>query len=652
MKAVTRIIQTLWRKFHLTQIVILLAAIVVLAGLGTGFYFMKSADVETLKQGLSQSTIIYDRDGDKASKLSANRTNSVSIEKMPEHLQEAIVAVEDNRFYEHGGFDVKGIIRAAFTNLMAGSRVQGASTLTQQLTKNALLSPEKTYRRKIEELFLAVEIEKVYKKEEILEMYLNTSYFGNGAWGVQNAAKSYFGKDVSELTLAESSMLAGMVKAPSRYNPIDHMDNALDRRRVVLKQMVKYGYLTEAEADQTANTEVTLKDASGDPLKGKYAHYADAVMNEAIARYGLTQDELLSQGYNIYTAMDQNVQAGLEDVYENSTVFPQTVNGENTQSAAVLMDPKSGGVLGVVGRRGEHVFRGFSFATQMKKSPGSTIKPLAVYTPALEEGYKPTDMLTDEKMSFGKGEGAYSPSNYSDTYEGEMPMYRAIEKSANVPAVWLLDQIGLSKGINAVERFGLEAKDAKLGLALGDITPGVSPLQMAEAYSAFSNDGVRKEAFFIQKIIGPEGEIEPKWEPKEVKVTTKEVTDEMTSMLLGVVERGSGKRAQVEGVDIAGKTGSTQVPIEGIDGTEDQWFVGYTPSLVGAVWVGVEEVSDTNYMTTNSSDGAVPLFGEVVSQILPFIGETSFDVEAIDDQAKPEEEHWYDSIVKKWNEWF
>ncbi|WP_309086782.1 PBP1A family penicillin-binding protein [Domibacillus sp.] len=652
MKVVMRMIQTLWRKFHLTQIAILLAAIVVLAGLGAGFYFMKSADVETLKQGLSQSTIIYDRDGDKASKLSATRTNSVSIEKMPEHLQEAIVAVEDNRFYEHGGFDVKGIFRAAFTNLMAGSRVQGASTLTQQLTKNALLSPEKTYRRKIEELFLAIEIEKVYKKEEILEMYLNTSYFGNGAWGVQNAAKRYFGKDVSELTLAESSMLAGMVKAPSRYNPIDSMDNAVDRRQVVLNQMVKYGYLTENEADEAANTEVTLKDASGDPLKGKYAHYADAVINEAISRYGLTQDDLLSQGYNIYTAMDQNVQAGLENVYENSTVFPQTVNGEDTQSAAVLMDPKSGGVLGVVGRRGEHVFRGFSFATQMKKSPGSTIKPLAVYTPALEEGYKPTDMLVDEKMSFGKGEGAYSPSNYSDTYEGEMPMYRAIEKSANVPAVWLLDQIGLSKGVNSLERFGLEAKDPKLGLALGDITPGVSPLQMAEAYSAFSNDGVRKETFFIQKIIGPEGEIKPKWEPKEVKVTSKEVTDEMTSMLLGVVERGSGKRAQVDGVDIAGKTGSTQVPIEGIDGTEDQWFVGYTPNLVGAVWVGVEEVSKTNYMTTNSSDGAVPLFGEVVSKILPYIGETSFDVDAIDDNAKAEEEHWYDGIVEKWNEWF
>lgn len=652
MKAVTKIIQHLWRKFHLTQIVVLLAAIAVLAGLGTGFYFMKSADVETLKQGLSQSTIIYDRDGDKASKLSANRTNSVSIEKMPEHLQEAIVAVEDNRFYEHGGFDVKGIIRAAFTNVMAGSRVQGASTLTQQLTKNALLSPEKTYRRKIEELFLAIEIEKVYKKEEVLEMYLNTSYFGNGAWGVQNASKSYFGKDVSELTLAESTMLAGMVKAPSRYNPIDHMDNALDRRQVVLNQMVKYGYITQGEADQTANKNVTLKDASGDPLKGKYAHYADAVMNEAISRYGLTQDELLSQGYNIYTAMDQNVQSGLENVYENSSVFPQTATGNDTQSAAVLMDPKTGGVLGVVGRRGEHVFRGFSFATQMKKSPGSTIKPLAVYTPALEEGYKPTDKLVDEKMSFGEGEGAYSPSNYSDTYEGELPMYRAVEKSANVPAVWLLDQIGLSKGVDAVKRFGLEAKNAKLGLALGDITPGVSPLQMAEAYSTFSNDGVRKEAFFIQKIVGPEGEIKPKWAPKEVKVTSKEVTDEMTAMLLGVVERGSGTRAQVDGVDIAGKTGSTQVPIEGIDGTEDQWFVGYTPNLVGAIWVGVEEVSKTNYMTTNSSDGAVPLFGEVVSTILPYIGETSFDVDAIDDNAKPEQEHWYDGIVEKWNEWF
>ncbi|OLN23782.1 penicillin-binding protein [Domibacillus antri] len=652
MKAVMRFIKKVWRKFHMTQITILLAAVVLLVGLAIGFYFMKSADVETLKQGLSQSTIIYDREGEAASKLSANRTDSVSIDKMPEHLQDAFVAVEDNRFYEHGGFDMKGIFRALFTNVMAGSRVQGASTITQQLTKNALLSPEKTYRRKIEELFLAIEIEKVYKKEEILEMYLNTSYFGNGAWGVQNASKKYFGKDVSDLTRAESSMLAGMVKAPSRYNPIDHMDNALERRQVVLNQMVKYGYITQQQADETASQSVTLKDTSGDPLKGKYAHYSDAVINEAISRFGLTQDDLLTQGYNIYTSLDQDVQSGLEDVYENSSTFPVSVNGEGAQSAAVLMDPKTGGVLAVVGRRGEHVFRGFSFATQMKKSPGSSIKPLVVYTPALEEGYKPTDMLVDEKMSFGGGEKPYSPTNFGGTYEGEVPMYRAVEKSLNIPAVWLLDQIGLSKGLDALNRFGLETGDETLGIALGDIKKGVSPLEMAEAYTTFSNRGIRKESFFIQKIVGPEGEIKPKWEPKEVQVTSEEVADEMTSMLLGVVERGSGERAQVDGIDIAGKTGSTQVPIEGVTGTEDQWFVGYTPDLVGAVWVGVEKVSDTNYLSGNSSDGAVPLFGEIVEEILPYIGETSFDVDAIDANAQPEEEHWYDVILEKWNEWF
>ncbi|OAH63357.1 penicillin-binding protein [Domibacillus aminovorans] len=652
MKVIKRFIKHIWHKFHMTQITILLSSIVLLVGLGFGFYFMKSADVETLKQGLSQSTIIYDRDGDKASKLSANRTDSVSIDKIPEHLQEAIVAVEDSRFYEHGGFDVKGIFRAAFTNVMAGSRVQGASTITQQLTKNALLSPEKTYRRKIEELFLAIEIEKVYKKEEILEMYLNTSYFGNGAWGVQNAAKKYFGKDVSDLTRAESSMLAGMVKAPSRYNPIDNMENALGRRKVVLNQMVKYGYITQQQADETADTSVVLKDTSGDPLKGKYAHFADAVINEAISRFGLTQDDLLTQGYNIYTTLDQNIQSGLEDVYENSSVFPQTVSGEDAQSATVLMDPKTGGVLAVVGRRGEHVFRGFSFATQMKKSPGSTIKPLVVYTPALEAGYKPTDMLKDEPMTFGEGAGGYSPSNFGGTYEGEVPMYRAVEKSLNIPTVWLLDQIGLTKGLNALHRFGFKTEDETLGIALGDIKPRVSPLQMAEAYTTFSNRGIRKESFFIQKIVGPEGDIKPKWETKEVKVTTKEVSDTMTSMLLGVVERGSGRKAQVDGIDIAGKTGSTQVPIEGITGTEDQWFVGYTPNLVGAVWVGVEEVSETNYLSGNSSDGAVPLFAEIVEEIMPDIGETSFDVDTIDQDAKTEEENWYDRFVDKLNEWF
>ncbi|MFK2825887.1 PBP1A family penicillin-binding protein [Bacillus sp. B190/17] len=651
MNAISKFIKNLWKKFHLTQITILVVSVMILGGLGFIVFFMKSADVETLKKGLSQSTVLYDVNGNKASKLSANRSDSVPIERMPKHLQDAVVAIEDHRFYEHSGFDMKGMGRAFIKNTFSGDVVQGGSTITQQLTKNALLSPEQTYKRKVEELFLAIEIEKVYKKKEILEMYLNTIYFGSGAWGVQNASKKYFGKDVSELTLSQSAMLAGIIKAPSVLDPYKNLGKAMARRNVVLDQMVKYGYITSEEAESAKNKRVFLDDESSDPLKGKYPYYADAVINEAINRYGLTQNDLLTKGYEIYTAMDQGVQEGLERVYEKDWLFPNSVNGDPSQSAAILLNPKTGGVMAIVGKRGEHVFRGFNYATQMRTSPGSTLKPLAVYTPALEAGYEPTSMLKDEPMTFGD----YEPANYGGTYHGEVSMNKALEKSLNIPAVWLLDEIGLSKGMDALERFGipLEEKDKSLAIALGGMTKGVAPLHIAQAYTAFPNGGVRKEHFFIQKIIGPEGEIKPQWTPKETKVTTKEVADEVNAMLLNVVKKGSGKKAKIPGLELAGKTGSTQVPIEGIKGTKDQWFVGYTPDVVGTVWIGVEKVDEHHYLTKNSSDGAVPLFKEIMQEIRPDLDGTSFDVESIEEKKEPEKEkNWFEKAIDQWSELF
>ncbi|MEK4030976.1 PBP1A family penicillin-binding protein [Pseudobacillus sp. FSL P4-0506] len=651
MNAISRFIKNLWRKFHLTQIMILVMAVMILGGLGFIVYFMKSADVETLKKGLSQSTTLYDMNGDKASKLSANRSDSVPIAKMPKYLQDAVVSIEDHRFYEHNGFDLKGMSRALVKNTFSGGVVQGGSTITQQLTKNALLSPEQTYKRKVEELFLAIEIEKVYTKKEILEMYLNTIYFGSGAWGVQNASKKYFGKDVNELKLSESAMLAGIIKAPSVLDPYKNMDKSIARRNVVLSQMAKYGYITDEEAERAKQARPDLEDRSGDPLKGKYPYYTDSVINEAINRFGLTQNDLLTKGYKIYTAMDQEVQSGLEQVYKKDWLFPDSVNGEPSQSAAVLLDPKTGGVMAIVGKRGEHVFRGFNYATQMQSSPGSTLKPLVVYTPALEEGYEPTSMLPDEPMKFGD----YEPTNYGGVYRGEVTMNKAVEKSINIPTVWLLDQIGLSKGLNALERFGIpfEKSDENLSIALGGMTKGVAPLHIAQAYTTFPNGGVRKDSFFIQKIIGPEGEIKPKWTPKETKVTTKEVADNINAMLLNVVKHGSGKKARVPGTELAGKTGSTQVPIKGVSGTKDQWFVGYTPDVVGTVWIGVEKASESNHLATNSSEGAVPLFKEIMEETLPELDGTSFDVESIEEEKpKEKEKNWFDKAIDKWNELF
>ncbi|RLQ97343.1 transglycosylase domain-containing protein [Falsibacillus albus] len=616
-----------WKRKHMNQILILLFSILVLAFIGFFAYFASNANVEDLKKGLSQSTVIYDKDGDEASKVTANRTEGVDINNIPDRMKDAVVAIEDHRFYEHGGFDLKGMARAFVSNLFAGHVVAGGSTITQQLTKNALLSPERTYKRKIQELFLAAEIEKQYSKDEILQMYLNQIYFGHGAWGVQNASHKYFGKDVKDVSISEAAMLAGLIRAPSALNPYEHYDKAIQRRNVVLGQMKKYKMISSAEYKEAKSEKITLEDKGGDPLKNKYPSYVDAVLNEAINKYGLSQDDILTKGYKIYTTMDQNIQASLEKVYQRDSLFPQGKPDQMVQSSAILIDPTTGGIRGLVGGRGDHTFRGFNRATSLARQPGSIMKPLAVYTPAVQEGYTAMSPLKDEKMEFN---GGYSPSNYNDKYLGEVPMYKALEESINVPAVWLLNEIGIQKGMDSVKKFGipLTKDDRQLGLALGNIHKGVSPQEMAEAFSAFPNDGKREDSHIITKIVGPTGDVIMKWKKKETDVMSKKVADQMTSMMLNVVETGTGSKAQIPGHPIAGKTGSTQVSGTR-NGTMDQWFVGYTPNLVGAVWMGYDHTDKNHYLTGLSENGVVPVFKAVMESAIPHVETKDFDVKSV-----------------------
>lgn len=640
-------VKKLWKKAHLNQILLLLVSLFILIGLSYFAYLASKANVESLKQGLAQATVIYDKDGDEASKISANRMEGVPIGEVPDHMKNAIVAIEDHRFYSHRGFDVKGIFRAFFQNLMSGRIRAGGSTLTQQLTKNALLSPERTYKRKLEEVFLAIEIEKKFTKDEILEMYLNQVYFGSGAWGVQNASKKYFGKVVEDVTLSEAAMLAGIVNRPTALDPYKNFEGALERRNLVLKQMLEFGMISESDYKEAVNEKIVLDDKGGDPLKGKYPYYVDAVLNEAINKYGLTQDEILTRGYKIYTQMDQNLQAGLERVYANHALFPSSPDGTLAQSGSILLDPKTGGIQALVGGRGEHTFRAYNRATQLKAQPGSAMKPLAVYTPALEEGYTAHSTLKDEEgMSFDQ----YTPKNFNGQYAGEVPLYTAVEESLNVPAVWLLNEIGLEKGVEAVKKFGLPIKeeDKNLSLALGGTTSGYSPRQMAEAYSAFANGGKRMESHIITKIVGPTGNVEAEFKPKSTRVTSSKTAKQMTSILLNVVESGTGRNAKVQGYSIAGKTGSTQLPYPEItDGTKDQWFVGYTPNLVGAVWLGYDITDRNHYLRGSSSDTVVPIFRAMMENSLPYIEKEDFDTPSINQRMEEEKKKEEESIKEK-----
>ncbi|VEF48777.1 penicillin-binding protein, 1A family [Bacillus freudenreichii] len=625
-----------WKKAHLNQILLLVASLVILIGLSYFAYLASTANVESLKQGLAQATVIYDKDGDEASKISANRMEGVPIAEVPENMKNAIVAIEDHRFYKHRGFDVYGISRAFFKNLMSGRIRAGGSTLTQQLTKNALLSPERTYKRKLEEVFLAIEIEKKFTKDEILEMYLNQVYFGSGGWGVQNASKKFFGKDVSQVTLSESAMLAGIVNRPSALDPYKNYDASVERRNLVLKQMLKYEMISDAEYQEAVNEKIVLEDKGEDPLKGKYPYYVDAVLNEAINQYGLTQEEILTRGYKIYTEMDQNVQAGLEKVYANNYLFPVSPDGTLAQSGAIMLDPKTGGIRGLVGGRGEHSFRAYNRATQLKAQPGSIMKPLVVYTPALEEGYTAESTLKDEEgMTFAN----YKPKNYNGQYAGEVPLYTAVEKSLNVPAVWLLNEIGLHKGVTAAKEFGLpiQKEDENLSLALGGTTTGYSPQQMAEAYSVFANGGKREKSHIITKIVGPTGNVEGEYKPKSTRVISGKTAQKMTAILLNVVETGTGRNAHIPGYNIAGKTGSTQLPYPDIpNGTKDQWFVGYTPNLVGAVWLGYDLTDRNHYLRGSSSDTVVPIFKSMMENTLPYIEKDEFETPSINKRLEEE----------------
>ncbi|WP_051405073.1 transglycosylase domain-containing protein [Bacillus cihuensis] len=392
-------------------------------------------DISLLTTELKRSTEIYDVELKLASKITANKTEGVSIDDIPEHVKNAVVAIEDHRFYKHTGIDYQAIFRAVYVNMKAGKVVEGGSTITQQLIKIALLEQNRTFKRKLEEFFIAREVEKEYTKDEILEMYLNQIYFGHGAWGIKKAAQIYFGKDVNDLSLSEGAMLAAVINIPTKLDPYNHYDAALKRRNLVLSRMATNGYIDAEHAKQAKSEEIVLShNQKGDQVKGKYPYFVDAVLTEASQKYNLEIDELLRGGYKIYTTLDQHIQQAVEEVYENDGNFPKGVTDALVQSGMVLINPKTGGINALIGGRGKHQFLGYNRATQLKASPGSTIKPLAVYTPALEEGYQLTDLLVDEKMSFG----GYEPSNANGQYLGEVPLYEALIKSLNVPTVWLV----------------------------------------------------------------------------------------------------------------------------------------------------------------------------------------------------------------------
>ena len=625
-------IRRFWRKFHVTKLILVLILTAITAFSAFLVYTAKTTDVSGLRAGMVQVTEVYDRNNQEAGVLNINKGEFVTIDQISPNMINALVSTEDKRFYDHHGFDPMGFLRATFGLLLNRGRVTGGgSTITQQLAKNAFLTQDQTFLRKAKELFLSFELEKKYSKDQILEMYLNNAYFGNGAYGIENASLRYFGKSAKDLTISEAAVLTGSLKAPNVYNPIDDMEATVKRRATVLQLMVTNGKITQEEADKAGAEVITVQDAYVANSRYKYPYYFDAVINEITNNYGISEEELLNKGYKIYTGLDQKMQADMEETFSNSWLFPKASDGTIAQAASVAMDPQNGDVLATVGGRTneKHTFRGFNRATQLQAQPGSTFKPLAVYTSALEEGYQPNSVLVDEKRSYGSDK--YTPENWNKQYQGTVTMTEALNQSWNAPAVWLLDKIGLKKGIEKVHQFGIETDpgDEYLGIALGGLTKGVSPIQMASAYTAFANKGVRTKPRFVTKIVDANGKvIVDNTAVKDNRVTTEEVAKKMTSMLLTVYgQEGLGAPFSPSGKIIAGKTGTTEA-LNNENGSRDQWMIGYTPDVVVATWMGYDQ-SGNYSLSASSREGVGPLFKLEMEGLLQYTANTAFNVEPV-----------------------
>ncbi|MGX7074411.1 penicillin-binding protein PBP2A [Falseniella ignava] len=619
-------IRKFWRRYHLTKIVVILGLSV---GLFVGTYLFavaKSTNVNDLQNALKTRTLIFDREEKEAGALSGQKGTYVELSDISKDLQNAVIATEDRSFYKNDGINYTRF----FLAILTAGRSGGGSTITQQLAKNAYLSQDQTVERKAKEFFLALELTKKYSKEQILTMYLNNAYFGNGVWGVEDASKKYFGVSASELTLDQAATLAGMLKGPELYNPLNSAEDSTNRRDTVLQNMVAAGYINKNQETEAAG--VDMASQLQDKYEGKisdyrYPSYFDAVVNEAVSKYNLTEEEIVNNGYRIYTELDQNYQANMQVIYENTSLFPTAEDGTHAESGSVALEPKTGGVRGVVGRvAGDDKtgFRNFNYATQSKRSPGSTIKPLVVYTPAVEAGWALNKQLDNHTMQYN----SYQVDNYAGIKTSrEVPMYQALAESLNLPAVATVNDLGINKAFEAGTRFGLnmDKVDRVLGVALGG---GVetNPLQMAQAYAAFANGGLMPEAHFITRIENASGQVIATHKNSQKRVIDKSVADKMTSMMLGTFTNGTGISSSPADYVMAGKTGTTEA-VFNPEFTSDQWVIGYTPDVVISHWLGFPTTDENHYLAGSTSNGAAHVFRSIANTVLPYTAGSTFTVE-------------------------
>lgn len=599
---------------------------VMIVGVGCGFLtatMNTKQDLEDVRPAASSQ--IYDINGNEIANVHAEQNRvPVKISQVPEHLKDAFIAVEDVRFYDHAGVDPKGILRAVFANISNKGVAEGGSTITQQLAKNAYLTQERTYTRKIQEIFLALQLERKYTKDEILELYLNQIYFGQGAYGVQAAAKTYFGKNVEDLDLNECAMLAGIPKSPNYFSPMNNLEAAQERKAVVLDQMAKYGYISSSTANKTKGEELNLVAAkTADGVGGFASYFIDYVTQQMIEKYGA--DSVYQDGLKIYTTLDIDAQKAAEAAMQNLPNYSTDGNGKRQpQGALVAIEPSTGYIKAMVGGRGEDQF---NRATMAERQPGSSFKPF-VFAAALENGLTPSSTVEDKPINIA----GWEPQNYSRKFSGTVTMRYVAENSLNVPTIRIAQEVGMEKIIYLAEQMGISTfvkegsvNDMNYAVTIGGMTKGVTPLEMTSAYGTFANGGVHVKPMAILKVVNQKGDVLEEAQPESKQVLKKSTAADLTSMLMGVIARGTGTGANI-GRPAAGKTGTT-------DNYQDAWFVGYVPDLVVGVWIGCDDNSRMGNMTGGTTPATI--WKAFMTQYGPNLSNKNFDGSYLSPADKP-----------------
>ncbi|MBO5409102.1 MAG: PBP1A family penicillin-binding protein [Clostridia bacterium] len=563
-------------------------------------------DVDDLRLDLTSSICYLNEDGKVMEfETISGSTNRfwVEYDKVPQHMKDAFISIEDERFLSHKGFDIKRTTKAVFDYFRVGSKAQGGSTITQQLVKNLTNNQKRTPIRKIQEIWIAYQLERQLTKDQILELYMNTIYLAQGVNGVQTASQLYFDKDVSELSLAQCASIAGITQYPSYYDPFLQPENNKNKQEVVLRKMLELGKISQEEHDQAVAEKLDFKKGNMKVTVSSQSYMAETVISDAIdllvnekgISETIAKKKILSGGYQIISTVDPKVQAAIDKVFKDPSNFPSSPYSEYPQGAIVVMDPQTGHIKGLYGGIGPKPgLYSLNRAIATTRQPGSCIKPIAVYAPAVEEGLiTPNTLYTDQKVSYG----SWSPKNYYSGFRGSMTVQQAVAQSVNTIPVQILDSLGVDKSYkflkNKMHISSLVEEDKGLAaLALGGMTNGISVKEITAAYATFGNNGVYTEPVTILEIRDSYGKPVVKVTPETTVAMSEKTASAMHQMLCSVINYGTGTAARISGVQAGGKTGTT-------DEDKDRWFVGYTPNYVAAVWYGFDTPKGMDYVSGN-----------------------------------------------------